>query len=161
MTLLPAFLVCSCRCARSFSRGKTFFGSAPHSTSAIRFLIARSTSPRRCDRWRSFHQDASIDRHLAQALAGCGKNRVGNCAHYGRSSSLRRRLHNCETHKLILFVVRESESCQEFGVHVICRLTEASTSDPNRIQPRSGVMLRFLDDADVHVKAVATEWRRH
>ena len=69
------------------------------------------------------------------------------------------RLH--ETHQLILFVVRESESCQEFGVHVICRLTEASTSDPNRIQPRSGVMLRFLNDADAHVTAVATEWRRH
>ena len=36
----------------------------------------------------------------------------------------------------------ERTTATEFGVHVICRLTEASTSDPNRVQPRSCVMLR-------------------
>ncbi len=38
-------------------------------------------------------------------------------------------------------------------------LTEASSSDTNRIKPRSCVMLRC--PAEVHVTAAASEWRWH
>src|SRR5262249_38764183 len=36
---------------------------------------------------RRYSQRSRVDRHLAQALAGCGEDRVGDCGDNGRSSS--------------------------------------------------------------------------